>query len=75
MGKWFRWAWLIWGLILLVGFAVVEWIAVAGKRHERDTLTSNIQYWLKKDRPTWVAHVSIGVWAAFSVWFAVHLFA
>lgn len=74
-GKWFRYAWGAWFVVLAVGFTVVEWLALKGKRHERDTLTSNIQWAVKKDRPEWVKWGSAFAWVGFAAWFTHHIWA
>lgn len=60
------WFWAVWAL----AGVIVETAAIAGRRVPRDTLSRNIQ-WLVL-RPG-IRRISLAGWAAFSVWFAFHI--
>jgi hypothetical protein len=65
--------WLLWAAILVVGFTIIEWAALAGKRHERDTLTANVQWLVRHRRHPLVRWGSAAGWAVFAVWFLHHI--
>lgn len=66
--------WLVWLGIILVGFAVPEWVAIRNKQ-TGDTLSENIRRWLRTDTPgggwTWLGVwvTLLGVW----VWLCGHI--
>lgn len=64
-------AWLCWLLVTVIGFAVIEGIAVFND-HGGDTLTEHIQ-WIAGQSPVWTGVVGLGI-AAFFAWFMSHLF-
>jgi hypothetical protein len=69
----FGWAWLIWVVVLLGSFGVIEALAIftrKGKGERLDTLTSYLQHLTKS---AWIRHVAAGFLAGFIVWFIFHL--
>jgi len=61
--------WIGWTL----AFVVVEGAALYGKRHERDTLSANVQWLFVHNRPKWWAGGALASWFLFSGWFAWHI--
>ena len=72
-GRWYRRFWAAWAALLAAGFAVVEWMALSGQRHERDTLSANVQHVVRHDRHPLVRWGTAAGFAAFSAWFVHHI--
>lgn len=71
--NWFSVFWLAWALVLAVGFALAEGIAMAGKRHPKDTLSRNLQWLVRNNRTTVVRWGSAAAWLVFAGWFFHHI--
>lgn len=70
--NWFVVFWICWLMVLAIGFAVVETIAMRNKKGLKiDTLSSFLQ-WLFAHRKGW-HYATLFVWGAFATWFAAHL--
>ena len=65
--------WLIWAVLLILGFVTAETIALYGERRDKDTLSRNIQWLVRHNRSKWVRFGSASVWAIFSFWFLYHI--
>jgi hypothetical protein len=72
-GSWFRWAWLTWAVVLVVSLTVIEWLALAGKRHPRDTLSANVQWLVRHNRNFLVRWGTAAAWLVFAGWFLHHI--
>lgn len=70
-GRWFRWFWLGWAVVLIAGFAVVEYVALAGVRQSNDTLSDNVRRLITKNG-RWLPWLSLIGWGVLITWLTAH---
>jgi hypothetical protein len=70
------WVWIVWLIISLGGFAILETISLANRKRG-DTLSENTRRWLGIDPPNPVARIGIPLFVAvlviFVIWFIPHI--
>ncbi|MFD8531518.1 hypothetical protein ACFV0L_29270 [Streptosporangium canum] len=70
------WAWITWAASSLIGFCVLEFVALTNKR-ESDTLSENLRRWLGISPPRPVKRYAIPVFVGglvgFVIWFVPHI--
>lgn len=71
-----EWAWIAWLAVAAGGFAILETIALANRRHG-DTLSENIRAWLGITPPNVRRRIAVPIFAAvlivFLAWFLPHI--